>query len=58
MALIAGYVWFFTTILSPEYFNKIKSRNRNRYYMFMLWTLGATMGIFLSSNLYTTFIFF
>ena len=58
MALIAGYVWFFTTILSPGYFNKIKSRNRNRYYMFMLWTLGATMGIFLSANLYTTFIFF
>ena len=58
MALIAGYIWLFTTILSPEYFNRIKSRNRNRYYMFMLWTLGATMGIFLSANLYTTFIFF
>ena len=58
MAVLAGFIWFFTTIMSREYFNKLESRNRNRYYMFMLWTLGATMGIFLSTNLYTTFIFF
>ena len=58
MAILAGFIWFFTTIISKEYFNKLESRNRNRYYMFALWTLGATMGIFLSSNLYTTFIFF
>ena len=58
MALLAGFIWFFTTVISREYFNKLESRNRNRYYMFMLWTLGATMGIFLSTHLYTTFIFF
>ena len=58
MATIAAFAWFFTTIQTVEYFNKLSSRNRNRYYMFLMWTLGATMGIFLSSNLYTTFIFF
>lgn len=58
MAILAGFIWFFTTIISIEYFKKTESRNRNRYYMFVLWTLGATMGIFLSSHLYTTFIFF
>ena len=34
------------------------NRNRNRYYLFVFLTLGATMGIFLSADLFTTFIFF
>lgn len=34
------------------------SRNRNRYYMFLLFTLGATTGLFLSEELLTTFLFF
>ena len=33
-------------------------RNRNRYYLFLLVTLGATEGVFLSADFYTTFIFF
>ncbi|RAZ94754.1 sodium:proton antiporter, partial [Klebsiella oxytoca] len=28
------------------------------FYLFLLWTLGATMGVFLSADLYTTFVFF
>lgn len=56
MALLASFIWLMTTIQSRDYF--ATSRNRNRYYLFMLLTLGATMGIFLSANLYTTFIFF
>ena len=31
---------------------------QNRYYLFWLMTLGATMGVFLSADLFTTFIFF
>ena len=53
---IAAFMWMMTTIFSREYFTHY--RNRNRYYMFMLLTLGATMGVFLSADLYTTFIFF
>lgn len=54
--LIAAFMWFMSTIFSKEYFEHY--RNRNRYYFFLLVTLGATEGVFLSADLYTTFIFF
>ena len=53
---IAAFMWMMTGIFSREYFAHY--RNRNRYYFFFLMTLGATMGVFLSGDLYTTFIFF
>lgn len=55
-AAIACFMWMMTSIFSNEYFAHY--RNRNRYYLFQLITLGATTGIFLSADLYTTFIFF
>ena len=55
-AAIASFMWLITGLLSPEYFAHY--RNRNRYYLFQLVTLGATVGVFLSGDLYTTFIFF
>jgi hydrogenase-4 component B len=54
--LIAALMWMMATILSKEYFTH--HENRNRYYLFLLLTLGATMGVFLSADLYTTFVFF
>ncbi|MCD8223143.1 MAG: sodium:proton antiporter [Clostridiales bacterium] len=54
--LIATFMWMMTVILSREYFTGHHSTAR--FYLFMLLTLGATMGVFLSSNLYTTFVFF
>lgn len=54
--LIAAFMWMVSTVFSREYFRHY--RNRNRYYLFLLITLGATMGVFLSADLYTTFIFF
>ncbi len=56
MAYIASLMWMMTTVFSREYLEH--ERNRNRYYFFTLITLGATMGVFLSADLYTTFIFF
>ena len=57
-ALIAGLMWFMTHgLFAPVYFES-HYRNRNRYYLFTLLTLGATNGVFLSASLYTTFIFF
>lgn len=53
---VASLMWMMTTILSREYFTH--HENRNRFYLFLLLTLGATMGVFLSADLYTTFIFF
>ena len=55
-AAIACFMWMCTSIFSKEYFAHY--RNRNRYFLFQLLTLGATAGIFLSADLYTTFIFF
>lgn len=54
--LIAAIMWMMTTVFSKEYFKHY--HNRNRYYLFMLLTFGATMGVFMSADLYTTFIFF
>ena len=53
---IAAFMWLISTLFSKEYF--IKYRNRNRYYFFLLVTLGAVSGIFLSADFYTTFVFF
>ena len=55
-AAIACFMWMVTAIFSDEYFAHY--RNRNRYFLFQLLTLGATTAIFLSADLYTTFIFF
>lgn len=55
--LVAGFMWLMTGIFSGDYFAS-HYRNRNRYYFFTLLTMGGTVGMFLSANLYTAFIFF
>ncbi len=55
-ALVAALMWTMTTVLSGEYF--AHHEHVSRFYLFLLWTLGATMGVFLSADLLTTFIFF
>lgn len=54
--LVAAFMWMMTTVFSKEYFAHY--RNRNRYYLFMLFTLGATIGVFLAGDFYTLFVFF
>lgn len=53
---VAAFMWMISTLFSREYFAHYK--NRNRYYFFLLATLGATIGVFLSADLFTTFVFF
>ena len=55
-ATICAFMWTMTSLFSHEYFHHY--RNRNRYFFFILLTFAGTMGVFLSGNLYTTFIFF
>lgn len=55
-ATIAAFMWAMVCIFEKEYF--LHHENTNRFYMFLLWTLGATLGVFLSGDLITTFIFF
>lgn len=54
--LVASFMWAMTTIFSREYMAHYP--RTNRYYMFFLLTLGATVGVFLSADLFTTFLFF
>lgn len=44
------------TVFCREYM--IHVHKRNRFYLFWLMTLGATMGVFLSGDLFTAFLFF
>ncbi|MEG2003253.1 MAG: proton-conducting transporter membrane subunit, partial [Clostridia bacterium] len=52
---VAVFMWFVTTFFSHEYFKNYTEKNR--YYAFMLLTLGATVGLFMSDDLLTAFIF-
>lgn len=53
---ITSFIWFLTTIYSVRF---LKSRkNRNRYYMFFMLTLGSTLGVFISENFLNLFTFF
>ena len=56
MALLTATGWMAASVFSQEYFAHL--RRRNRYYFFWLATLGGTMGVFLSADLFTTFVFF
>ncbi len=56
LAVVAAFMWAMTTLLSGEYF--ARHRHVSRFYLFLLWTLGAVMGVFLSADLLTTFVFF
>ena len=56
MALLTATGWMAATVFCREYM--IHVHKRNRFYLFWLMTLGATMGVFLSGDLFTAFLFF
>lgn len=53
---IACFMWAVSTFFGREYF--AGHRKMSRYYFFLLLTLGATVGVFFSADLFTLFIFF
>ena len=55
-ALVAGFMWLMTSLFTPQYMGH--GHRRPRYLMYTLFTLGATVGVFLSDDLITTFLFF
>ncbi|MBQ3484795.1 MAG: sodium:proton antiporter [Clostridia bacterium] len=55
-ACVAAFMWMMTGFFTPDYMSH--GHARTRYSFFNLMTLGATLGVFLSDDLYTTFIFF
>ena len=54
--LLISFMWLMTLALSKEYFRG--HHKLSRYYFFTLMTLGATMGVFLSADLFTALVFF
>lgn len=54
--LVAAFMWMMTLLFSKEYL--AHEYHLGRYYFFQLVTLMATLGVFLSADLFTTFIFF
>ncbi|MBQ8947264.1 MAG: sodium:proton antiporter [Lachnospiraceae bacterium] len=53
---LALFMWIMCALLCPEYLGK--GRHRARFYFFSLITLIATVGVFVSGDLFTLFIFF
>ena len=56
LAVLAAVIWTGSELFGREYLHHV--HGRNRYHLFALITLGATEGIFLSGDLFTTFVFF
>lgn len=55
-SLIISFMWMMTMLLSYDYFKH--HHKLSRYYFFNLFTEGATLGVFLASDLYTALVFF
>lgn len=55
-AFLSVFLWLMTIIFSKQYM--LKYLHKGRYYLFYLITLSGVMGVFLSRDLMTTFIFF
>ena len=55
-AVLTAFMWAVVSIFSSEYLTHHK--NCRRYHLFVLITQGAMMGVFLSADLFTTFVFF
>jgi hydrogenase-4 component B len=53
---LAVFMWTMCSLASKRYF--LHHENTNRYYFFWLVTLGATVGVFMSEDLITAFLFF
>ncbi|NLA53145.1 MAG: sodium:proton antiporter, partial [Clostridiales bacterium] len=55
-ALIAAFMWMMTSLFSQQYL--AHGHAQGRYCLFTLLTLGTTVGVFLSDDLVTAFLFF
>jgi len=55
-ASVACLMWLMTSMLTPQYM--AHGHKQGRYIFFTLLTMGATVGVFLSDDLITAFLFF
>lgn len=54
--LLSAFIWFLATVFSLTYMTH--EQRRTRYYTFYLLTLGGTLGVFLTGDLFSLFFFF
>lgn len=57
-AMIAGSLWFITSIYAIGYMRHNKEGNQTRFYVCFAVAISATMGIAFSANLFTLFLFY
>lgn len=55
-AFLITTVWFLATLFSMAYMDL--EHNRRRYYSFLIFTLGATLGVVMAGDFFTLFLFF
>lgn len=56
LCILASFLWLVSGLFSGKYLEQ--DQKNHRYYMFLLLTEGAIMGVFLSADLFTTLICF
>jgi multicomponent Na+:H+ antiporter subunit D len=55
---IASFLWIITTVYSVGYMRGLKLRAQTRYYATFAICIGAVMGVALSSNVFSLFVFY
>ena len=56
LCILAAFLWLVSGLFSGTYLEQ--DRKNHRYYLFLLLTEGAIMGVFLSADLFTTLVCF
>ena len=55
-SVVVAAVWFLATVFGREYMER--EHNQTRFFAFSIFTLGATLGVFVSGDLFSLFLFF
>ncbi|HVN65187.1 MAG TPA: proton-conducting transporter membrane subunit, partial [Methanomicrobiales archaeon] len=57
-ACLASFLWILTTVYSIGYMRGLREHAQTRYYACFAIVIGATMGVALSANLFSLFVFY
>ncbi|UMZ72860.1 complex I subunit 5 family protein [Natranaerofaba carboxydovora] len=56
LAVLVSLIWFLATLYATDYISH--EENRNRFYFFWMMSLGTTLGVFLTGDFFSLFLFF
>ncbi|MFP4168582.1 MAG: monovalent cation/H+ antiporter subunit D family protein [Desulfonatronovibrionaceae bacterium] len=57
-ALVASFLWIFTTLYSIGYMRGLKEHGQTRFFSFFALSLSSTIGAAFSANLFTLYLFY